>query len=595
MVNILKRFKLSFVLAKKAFGRYKFYIVVLTILGFVSGVLGGLGINALIPLLSFIVGEGGGGEDFISKNIQSFFTFLNIDFSLETILIFIILLFILKAITLVIFSYIDAYITSSYEADTRSRIFSKMTKANWQYLLGEKLGHLEKVLMNNVEQSRNFLALISLAVMALSNLIVYIFIAVNISLAITIFTLFLGGVLFLFMIPLLKRIKNVSYAQERINREVAHHINENILGMKLVKTMLAGHGITKTGKGYFQDIKRIKIKASVLGALTSVLIEPVTIIFVAIIFAVSYKAIGFEFATILVLVYVIKQIFIYVRQIQDLAVGVTTYTPYLENILEYENKIENEKEIDSGKLNFVFNDKLEFKKVSFFYRSEKPILKDVSFEIKRGEMVGLVGPSGAGKTTIVDLILRLFEPKEGQVLIDGVDARRISLDDWRKNIGYVSQDLFLINDTIANNIKFYDQSISQDTFTQAAKEAGIFDFVNGLPNKFETLVGERGIELSVGQRQRVAIARVLARKPKILILDEATSSLDNESEKKIQDFINSMKGKITVFVIAHRLSTVINSDRLIILENGKISEEGGPEDLLKDKTSYFYKVFNINK
>jgi len=593
MVNILKRIKLSLALAREAFKGYKFYIAVLTALGFLSGILGGIGINALIPLFSLIMGESG-GEDFISRSIKNVFAFFGVEFGLRNILFFIIAIFVIKAIVLVIFSYIDAYISSSYEASTRARIFEKMVKAKWQYLLNEKLGHLEKILMNNVEQCRNFLALISIAVMVLSNLIVYIFVAVNISLKITILTILLGGILFLFMIPLLKKIKNVSYAQERINREAAHHINENILGMKLIKTMLAGEGITKIAKGHFNSIKDIKIRATILSVLTSVLVEPVTVIFIAVLFAISFKTAGFELAAILVLVYVIKQIFVYIRQIQDLAVGAHTYTPYLKVVLDYEDQIENSREIDNGKFPFSFDKELKFKDVSFFYKSNKHVLGNINFSLKKGEMLGFIGPSGSGKTTITDLILRLFEPTQGKIFLDDKRAEEINLKDWRRNIGYVSQDVFLVNDSILNNVRFYDQSISDEDVSEALKEANAYDFIKELPKGLNTVVGERGINLSVGQRQRIAIARVLARKPQILILDEATSSLDNESEKKIQDFINSLKRKITVFVVAHRLSTVTNSDRLIILEDGKISEEGSPSELLKDKLSYFYKVSNIS-
>ena len=153
----------------------------------------------------------------------------------------------------------------------------------------------------------------------------------------------------------------------------------------------------------------------------------------------------------------------------------------------------------------------------------------------------------------------------------------------------------LMNDTIANNIRFYNNSITDKDIESAAKAANIYEFIMKCPDGFNTAVGERGVMLSGGEKQRIIIARVLARKPKLLILDEATSSLDNESEIKIKQAINNLKGKITVFVIAHRLSTIINSDRLLVLENGKIIEEGSPNELLKDKKSYFSKVYNIRE
>ncbi len=213
-------------------------------------------------------------------------------------------------------------------------------------------------------------------------------------------------------------------------------------------------------------------------------------------------------------------------------------------------------------------------------------------------MVGLIGPSGVGKTTIVDLILRLLSPTQGMILVDNQDISKINIYQWRKNIGYVPQDIFLINDTIFNNIKFYDDSISDEQIKKATKKANIYDFIQTLPNKFSTIIGiigERGIFLSAGQRQRIVIARILARNPKFLILDEATSALDNESEIKIQKAIENLRGKITVFIVAHRLSTVKNCDNLLVLEKGKIIEKGTPNQLLKNKKSYFYKVYNIRE
>ena len=208
-------------------------------------------------------------------------------------------------------------------------------------------------------------------------------------------------------------------------------------------------------------------------------------------------------------------------------------------------------------------------------------------------MVGLIGSSGSGKTTIVDLLLRLFNPVNGTIFLDGKDIKKINIDSWREKIGYVSQDMFLLNDTVANNIKFYDSFVTDADVRNAACTAFIDETVGRLPNGFNTIIGERGVILSAGQRQRIIIARVLARKPEILILDEATSALDNESEAHIQKAIENLKGKISVLVIAHRLGTVMNCDSIFVLEEGRIIEKGAPRVLLENKESYFYKSHNI--
>ena len=210
--------------------------------------------------------------------------------------------------------------------------------------------------------------------------------------------------------------------------------------------------------------------------------------------------------------------------------------------------------------------------------------------IQKGEMTGIIGPSGSGKTTIVDLLLRLIEPESGRILLDNTDIRDINIREWRKNIGYVPQDMFLINDTIRNNITFYDENINNEDIKRATKMANIHDFIETLSEGLETMIGERGTRLSGGQRQRIVLARILARNPEILVLDEATSALDNESQALILETIENLRGKLTVVVIAHRPSTIKNADHLAVIDKNKIVEIGKPAEMLKNKNSYFYRI-----
>jgi ABC-type multidrug transport system fused ATPase/permease subunit len=221
------------------------------------------------------------------------------------------------------------------------------------------------------------------------------------------------------------------------------------------------------------------------------------------------------------------------------------------------------------------------------------VLKDISFKMPKGGLIGIIGPSGGGKTTLADLILRLFEPTSGTIMLDGKNISDIKLSDWRTKIGYVSQDVFLQDNSIRNNIKFYDEAMSEENILEAVKMANLYDFIKTLPKGLDTQVGDRGLLLSGGQRQRIALARVLARRPEILVLDEATSSLDSASEKLIKEDIEKLKGNITIIVIAHRLSTVADTDKIIALKDGSIVEEGNPATLLENKSSYFYQMYNI--
>ncbi len=595
-MSIKKNKLLSLIkLSRQAFGAYKLQIFFLIILGFVTGLLEGIGINALIPIISSITNEGLGKIDIISRTIEQAFSYFNIDFSLEYLLVFIALLFIFKAITLIFCNYIRIKIAANYEEQTRNSLFSKTINANWRYLLKQKLGYLETILKIDIAQSTSLLDTISSIIIVSTGLIIYTTIAIAISPHVTLFALALGGLMFFSLKPLVHKTRIFAQNVATINKQSAHYVNENIIGIKTIKAMFVNAKIIEIGKTYFNKLKRFKIKIRLVRDVTNLLFQPVSLIFICIIFIFAYKTPNFSFAAFVPTTYLIYRIFQYIQTLQANLHQANESIPYLKDVLIFEKEADENKEKGKGLKSFKFNNNLEFRNVSFSYNTDKTILTDLNFKIKKGEMTGLIGPSGVGKTTIVDLILRLFPLSNGKILIDGKNVSKINIKKWRKNIGYIPQDIFLMNDTIANNIKFYDNTINKNKIERAAKKANIYDFIQTLPKKFSSVIGERGILLSTGQRQRIVIARVLARNPKLLILDEATSALDNESEIKIQKVIEKLKSKITVLIVAHRLSTVINSDKLLILENGKIIEQGPPSKLLKNKKSYFYKVYNIRE
>jgi subfamily B ATP-binding cassette protein MsbA len=232
-----------------------------------------------------------------------------------------------------------------------------------------------------------------------------------------------------------------------------------------------------------------------------------------------------------------------------------------------------------------------FDKVNFSYEVNNPIIKNLSIEIKAGERVAIVGPTGSGKSTIIKLILRFFEINSGKIYIDGKSIEKFSLKNLRSQISLVSQDIFLFADSIYNNISLFKKNISKDKIENAANEIGILEFINKLPGGFNYNVKERGVMLSEGQRQLISFLRAYVSNPKILILDEATSSIDSKTEQLIQYATNKIIEGKTSIIIAHRLSTILNADKIIYLDNGEIKEFGSHDELIKIENGLYKKLF----
>jgi ATP-binding cassette, subfamily B, bacterial MsbA len=290
--------------------------------------------------------------------------------------------------------------------------------------------------------------------------------------------------------------------------------------------------------------------------------------------------------------YAFSKVYIPVKSIASINNDLRTLQGATERVFGIMRTVPNIREKPGARSLPRHSESVEFRNVSFYYQPDIPILENISFSVKRGEMVAFVGSTGAGKSSLLDLIPRFYDVADGEILIDGVDIRDVTLDSLRRQIGIVNQDVLLFHDTIANNISLGSPGINMEGITNAAKTAYAHDFIIKQPNGYETIVGDRGSLLSGGQKQRIAIARAILPNPSILLFDEVASALDAESERIIQDAIEVLMKEITIFVVAHRLSTIRNADKIFVLEGGRIIESGSHNELMC-LNGRFRQLYNI--
>ena len=575
----------------RTFRRYRWHLLALAASGFLSAVLEGIGINTAIPLVSFFTGSTNEATDIITKAIQWLFAFLHVPFSFRYLLVFMLGLFILRAASVVVFGYIRGWIAADFLGKESEDVLRRTMHSSWPFLLKQKIGTMHNTLVRDIQCTGGLLGIVGQVIQSFSGFLMYLLVALNISPLMTLYTLG-GGVVLLFVVrPLLRRTRSIAERTALTEKQFSQFLSEHIIGMKSIKASGAEESALQKGSGQIGLLRTLSIRQALVRSVSSSLFQPVSLILVVILFMLTYSSPGFSIISFGATLYLIQKIFTYLESGQNAIQSISEFLPYAQNISAFKRHLDLHRELaNRGGKPIIFNGTLEFKGVSFAYNEDKQVLKNIDFKVNVGETVGLIGPSGTGKTSVADLLLRLFKPTAGALIINCMPLDDMALDAWRKSIGYVPQEAFLLHSTIEENIRFYKESLTMEDIIDSAKQANIHDFIIGLPDGYQTTVGDRGVLLSGGQRQRIVLARALAGKPALLILDEATSALDHESEKLIHESIRALHGKMTVLIIAHRPSTVAEADTILVLSHGHIVEQGSPQTLLHNHDSYFYKM-----
>jgi subfamily B ATP-binding cassette protein MsbA len=481
--------------------------------------------------------------------------------------------------------------------DLRSATYKHMQRLPLSFFTRTKQGQiLSRVLVDAESTKMLITTLVTNTLQNVFVIVAYLFVLFSISWKLALYALVIAPALMGALQPLLKRLRKGYRRLRNDYGEMTSVLTEVTSGIRLVKSF----GAEAYEERRWDEASARYTNGMVRVTKVSFMAQPITetigvIITVGLLWVGARQVLvegvmqGGELIAFLAVVTRLLSPLKQVTQIPTSAQGALAAAERLFDVLDQPT----ERMLDRGTRTVDgFRDRVAFEDVSFSY-GDDPVLQDVSVEARRGQVVALVGPSGAGKSTLVDLIPRFHEPTAGRILLDGVDLRDIRLESLRALMGIVSQDTVLFNDTVRHNIAYGASGKYDDArVIEAATMANAHGFISELPDGYDTILGERGTRLSGGQRQRIAIARALLVDPPILILDEATSALDTESERLVQEAIDRLLAGRTVFVIAHRLSTVVHADQILVLDRGHVVERGTHRELLERRGAY-WRLYNL--
>lgn len=555
-------------------------------------------IGSIIPILQSIMSEGSIAtlEIPFLTTLQKYFVSSDTTVAIVRLLLFTAGLILIKNI----FSYLSAITinrTSNFiRSDLQINLFKTVVSANMQFFDAIRVGHLVGSVSVYTEKIAEFIFSTLNLFTQLVRISIYVILLLLLSFKLT----FLAAVLVALLLPLIQlilhRIQGIGFTTARSVSELHSRMVEmfgNIRLMKLFNTERLEE------KRFIETVEALR-KNYVSAAVYSNLLRPISEIFLVVLLIglnivnVTY----WQVDLVAYLPFLIVYLYLFVQVFTQLTAFNTTRGKLAE---QYEIFRAYEELLAGAKAQMFartahqparFEKEIALKDIHFAYQEGQPVLKGLNITIPRGSFVALVGQTGAGKSTVVNLLAGLYRPERGQVLVDDVPLNTIDMAAWLRKIGFVSQDIVLFNDSFKNNIAYGLEKVRDEEIVKAAKAAHIHDYIVSLSQGYDAIIGERGVRLSGGQKQRLSIARALIRKPEILILDEATSSLDNETELAVQENIKQLIHGKTIVAIAHRLSTIQSADTIAVVRDGTIVEQGSHQELLA-KQGFYSHFYNL--
>jgi ABC-type multidrug transport system fused ATPase/permease subunit len=578
-------------LIKKSFSNFYWFFTYLRhkifvgiILSILVGLLDGFGLTMFLPLLQMVSTDVGSSVESMGsfRFLIEFIEAIGFDLSLGVVLFFMLFFFVLKGIA----KYVSLVYRVKLQQELIKNICLKMLYAlnnvKFKFFVTSDVGRIQNTMTGEVDRIQTAYISYFSAFEQIILVVVYMsfafFVDFQFALLVSV-----GGILTNFSYKIIYTYtKNASKKFTDESNKYQGNVIQYVANFKYLRATAMIENFTKRLENTIQNIEASRKRIGILSSLLEASREPLLMGVVAIVILIQVNVLKGSLGPIL-----ISLLFFY-RALTALTSMQNTWNKFLgvsgslDNLQDFQQTLMKNQD-DLGYQPFVyFQQEIKVAQVSFSYRDEH-ILKDITLSIKKNHVIAFVGESGSGKTTLVNLICALLPPSSGEILVDGTSLKKLQRNAFQKRIGYITQEPVIFNDTIFNNVTFWDEHTleNEQKFINALQKASVYHFVKEQPLGLDTVLGNNGINLSGGQKQRISIARELYKDIDILIMDEATSALDSETEKIIQENIDALKGKYTIMIVAHRLSTIKNADSIVLMDKGRIIEQDNFEALVK--------------
>lgn len=555
-----------------------------------NGVTEGLGLALLLPLLSGLAGSGA-STGLLARFAGAALDAFGFPHDFSHLLVLALVAFLLQNAAATSEGWLSAQYRSRYVASWRDDIFHNIMQARWRFFLSRKTGQLTNTLLEETQRLGGAFYCLAQISAGTIFILIYIGLALLASWEVALGTALFGVVMGLCMQPLVRFNRGLGGQLMRENEALHVMAHEFMSGARLIKAAAAedrAEGLFTSAIGRLYQLQRLTLFHPFF---VRSIYEGCAMVALCASLWIGVVRLGINPAAVLVTVYLFIRLYLRLSQVQQYLQSLhSTYAPAIVPARETLEGARAEREAAAAGQTPVF---ATAKGVTVQVRDlvvrhgEAVALRGLSLDLPAGAMVGVAGPSGSGKSTLADCILGLATPDEGEIEIDGKPLSTLSLAAWRRHVGYVAQDTFLFNASIADNIRWGNPTASDAEIEEAASRAHADGFIRALPHGYETEVGDRGMRLSGGERQRIGLSRALVGHARLIVIDEATSALDSESEQAVMQAIVEMRGRITILVIAHRLSTLREADFLCLLERGAIVERGTWQELSTPGTRFF--------